>query len=191
MPRVTALTVVRDRVAVELDGAPWRTLPADAVVEAGLSVGVEVDRERACSLGRALRRAQARRVAIKALERRDHTRASLGARLERAGVAIEDTNEVLASAERAGLVDDERFAEARAGALARRGAGDLLVFDDLARHGVADHVARSAVAGLEPESRRAERIVAARGRSARTVRYLVARGFTEDTVEQFVAEPES
>jgi SOS response regulatory protein OraA/RecX len=191
VPRVTALTVVQDRVAVELDSAPWRMLPAEAVVEAGLSVGVEVDRDRARSLRRALRRAEARRVAIRALERRDHTRASLGARLERAGVAFEDRNEVVASAERGGLVDDERFAEARAGVLARRGAGDMLVFDDLARHGVAEHVARSAVASLEPESRRAERIVAARGRSARTVRYLVARGFTEDTVERFVAELES
>ena len=37
----------RDRVRVELDGEPWRTLPAGAVVAAGLLVGTSSDRERA------------------------------------------------------------------------------------------------------------------------------------------------
>jgi hypothetical protein len=31
-------------VAVELDGRPWRVLPADAVVRAGLAVGRRLDR---------------------------------------------------------------------------------------------------------------------------------------------------
>ena len=63
-----------------------------------------------------------------------------------------------------GLVDDVRFAEQRARRLAERGAGDLLVLDDLARHGIDEPVARQAVAVLEPESERAARIVEGRGR---------------------------
>lgn len=191
MPRVTALTAVRGRVAVELDGAAWRTLPVSAVSEAGLGVGEELDRVRARALGRALRRDRAQRVALRALERRDHSRASLEERLERAGVAADDRRDVLASAERSGLLDDVRFAEMRAHVLAVRGSGDLLVLDDLVRHGIDERVARDAVSRLEPESCRAARIVAERGRSPRTVRYLVARGFTEDTVEGLVAELES
>jgi SOS response regulatory protein OraA/RecX len=188
VPRVTALTAVRDRVAVELDGAPWRTLPVSAVVEVGLTVGEDLDRVRARALGRALRREHARRVALQALTRRDHSRASLAARLERAGVAASDRRDVLTSAARAGLLDDLRFAETRASALAGRGSGDLLVLDDLVRHGIEEAVARDVVSRLEPESRRAARIVAARGRSIRTVRYLAARGFTQDTMDGLVAE---
>ena len=39
-PVVTALRARgRGRVAVELDGAPWRTVPLEAVYAAGLAVG--------------------------------------------------------------------------------------------------------------------------------------------------------
>jgi hypothetical protein len=65
------------------------------------------------------------------------------------------------------------------------------VLDDLVRHGIEGPLARDIVSRLEPETRRAARIVAERGRSARTARYLAARGFTEDTVEGLVAELES
>ncbi len=44
------------------------------------------------------------------------------------------------------------------------------------------------VPDLEPEAARATRIVAARGRSARTLRYLAVRGFTAESVEELIAE---
>src|SRR5436189_1674 len=48
MATVTALRArPNGRVAVDLDGGPWRTLPAEPVVRAGLAVGLELDRERA------------------------------------------------------------------------------------------------------------------------------------------------
>jgi SOS response regulatory protein OraA/RecX len=174
-----------------LDGAPWRTIPAVVAAEAGLEVGAELDRPCARLLARALRRQRARTVALRALERRDHSRASLDARLKRAGVPPGERRDVLASAARAGLVDDVRVAEARARTLAERGSGDLLVLDDLVRHGIDKHVARDVVSRLEPEPLRAERLVAARGRSAKTMRYLASRGFTEETLDAFVADIES
>ena len=176
---------------MQLDGHPWRTIPVAAAVEAGLEVGLELDRARARTLGRVLRRHRAQDIALRALSRRDHSRSSLEARLERASVAGSDRREVLDRAERAGLVDDTRFAEARARLLAERGAGDLLVLDDLVRHGVDDAIARARLASLEPEWARASRIVASRGLSLRTVRYLASRGFTEDTLEPLVADVES
>lgn len=191
MPIVTALRPLRDSVAVELDGCPWRTVPGAAAAEARLTVGCELDRERARTLGRALRRHRARDTAVRAVARRDHSRASLEARLERAGVRPRERGDTLAAAERAGLVDDARFAASRAQALGARGSGDLLVLEDLERHGIDERAARAALESLEPEPARAAQIAAARGLSARTLRHLAARGFSEEALEGLVAELES
>jgi regulatory protein len=188
---VTALRPQRGLVAVELDGRPWRAVPAAAAADARLTLGCELDRERARSLGRALRRHRARNVAVDAVSRREHSRATLAARLERSGVRTHERDDTVEAATRAGLVDDGRFADVRARSLAARGAGNLLVLDDLERKGIDEATARAAVAHLEPEHVRAERIVAARGLSARTVRYLAARGFTEESLEPVVADVES
>ena len=178
-------------MSVELDGARWRTLPADAVLEAGLAVGLELDRPSARALARALRRRRAEDLAVRALARHDRSRASLDARLARARVPAVDRADVLARAERTGLVDDVRFAATRARQLAERGAGDQLVLADLDRHGVDERVAREAVEALEPEADRMVRIVAIRGATARTLRYLASRGFGEEALEGLVAEVES
>ena len=191
MPVVTALRLRRERVLVELDGAPWRTVPAEAALAAGLTVGLELDRARARELSRALRRHRARVTAVRALARREHSRSSLELRLERAGVRPADRGEVLESATRAGLLDDTRFAESRVRALVDRGAGDLLVLDDLSRHGVDEQTARAALSGVEREAVRATRIVSARGSSPRTLRYLASRGFSEESLESLVADLES
>ena len=45
----------------------------------------------------------------------------------------------------------------------------------------------AALAGLEPELVRAERIVARRGHSVKTARHLAARGFDEDAIASAVA----
>jgi regulatory protein len=191
---MSAVTALRERlgsVAIELDGAPWRTVPVAVAAEAGLRLGCELDRERARALGRALRRHHAREAAVRAVARRDHSRASLDARLGRTGVRPRDRSDTIEAATRAGLVDDARFAAARARTLASRGAGDLLVRADLERNGVDEACARAALATLEPEAVRASRIVAARGASLRTLRYLAARGYSEESLEGLVADLET
>jgi len=191
MTIVTALRPTPAGVVVELDGVVWRTLPVDAVVDAGLGVGLVLDRARAVALARARRRSRADDVAVRALARREHSRTTLDARLARAGVGATVRRETVERAERRGLVDDRRFAVQRAQHLAGRGVGDALVRDDLARQGIDEPVARSIVAELEPEAERAARIVAARGRSPRTIRYLAAKGFSEETLEPYIAEIEN
>lgn len=190
MAIVTALRPGREAVAVELDGKAWRTLPIAAAVDAGLGVGLELDRNRARVLARSLRRLRAERIAVRAVARRDHSRSSLEARLARAGVGNRAREEVLRRAEREGLVDDVRFAERRAALLVDRGAGDLMIVEDLLRNGVADAVAHTAVASLPPESDRAAHILERRGPSVRTLRYLASRGFSEETLEPLIAEIE-
>jgi regulatory protein len=190
MAVVTALRETRAGVVVELDGVRWRTLPVDAVVAAGLGVGLELDRERLRALVRVRRRLRAEQVAVRALARREHSRASLDGRLARAGVPERERRDVVDRAQRTGLVDDARYAERRARHLADRGGGDRLMLDDLGRHGVAEDVARQAVARLEPEAERAARLAAARGVSRKTIRYLASRGFAEESLEALVAEVE-
>jgi regulatory protein len=173
---------------VALDGEPWRTLPAEVVLRAGLDVGVELGRDRARRVRRELKRHEAMAQAARVLRRRDMSAAELDARLDRAKVAPATRSETLERLTHAGAVDDARFARARAQALADRGAGDLLVRHDLAGRGIASPLIEEAIGLLEPESVRASRIYARRGSGAKTARYLSRRGFSEDAIEDSCAE---
>lgn len=184
MATVTALRAAgRERVAIELDGGPWRTLPLEAVVRAGIVSGSELDRPTARALRRELRRLDALGRAARSLRTRDLPARELARRLERGGVAPAHRAEALDALQRAGLVDDRRFARARAAALAARGYGDAAIAWELERRGVEAALARDAVSTLEPEAERARAVVAARGASAATARLLARRGFSEDAVQ--------
>jgi SOS response regulatory protein OraA/RecX len=187
---ITALRAARPgRVAVELDGAAWRTLPVEAVLRAGLTAGRVLDRPRARLLRRELRRLEALAAAGRALRGRDLATAELADRLERAGVAPAPRAETLAVLDRAGLVDDRRFAADRAFALAERSYGDAWIRWDLERRGVAAVVAEAAVTGLESEDVRVERVLGERGGGPRVARLLARRGFGEDAVEAAATAP--
>lgn len=184
MPRVTALRERRNgHVVVELDGAAWRTLPPDVVVRAGLSNGLELDRERLRTLRRELRRAEALGVAVRALRYSDLSRTELGGRLDRRRVAPETREAALEALERSGYLDDGRAASGRARVLAERGTGDEGIRHDLAARGFAEAEAETAVAALDPEPERARLLAARRGRSLATARWLARRGFAEASIE--------
>jgi regulatory protein len=183
-PRVTALVAEpRGRVRIELDGEPWRVLPAGAVVEARLAVGIELDRPRARTLRRESKRLEALSVATGALSRRDHSAAGLAATLERRGVPPHERARAVETLERAGYVDDARFAASRAAQLAGRGYGDEAIRYDLEQRGVGHEPIEAALAQLQPESLRAHDLVARLGSSPRTARRLAAKGFSADAVE--------
>lgn len=189
VPVVTALRARgRERVEVDLDGRPWRVVPTEAVFATRLSVGRAVDRTTARALGREVRRLKAQTQALRALRARDHTVASLERRLTDKGATPGVRRETLEAVQRAGLVDDHRFACDRSRLLATRGAGDHLIADDLERHGVPDEDIRAALEDLEPESNRAARIIDRRGRTPKTARHLAAKGFSEETLETLVAD---
>lgn len=180
----------RDRVRVELDGTPWRTLPSAAVVAAGLRVGRGLDRPLARELARALRRAAALETAGRALARRDRSPAGLAALLERRGVAPAQGAEAVDTLERLGYVDETRFAHSRAASLAARGYGDDAIRFDLEREGAGTDSIDEAVAALEPELERACALVAAGGDPARNARRLLAKGFSPEAVEAAVGLPD-
>jgi SOS response regulatory protein OraA/RecX len=184
MPTVTALhDDRRGRVAVELDGAPWRVLPMDVVVRARLAEGRSLDREALRLLRRELRRAEALHVAGRALRHRDLSRRRLAERLEQATVPPAVATESLAALERAGAVDDARVARARAHALAERGYGDEAIRHRLLTEGLDEGLVGEALAELPGEAERAAPLIARRGAGPRTARYLAGRGFGEEALE--------
>jgi SOS response regulatory protein OraA/RecX len=181
---VTALRSQRSgRVAVELDRAPWRVLPVDVVVRVGLGVGETLDRGRLRELRRELRRHEALAAATGALRHRDLSRGALEARLERRAVAPLERAETLEVLERAGVVDDARFGETRARALAERGWGDAAIRDDLERQALSDELIERSLAALSPETVRARALVSKRGACPVTARWLARKGFGEDAIE--------
>jgi regulatory protein len=188
-PVVTALREAgRGRIAIELDGSPWRVLPAESVLSAGLDTGILLDRERARRLRTELRRVEARGAALSALSRRDLSAATLRSRLAAKGIAPVDREAAVVTMKRAGLVDDQRFARERASALAARGAGDALIRDDLERRGIAGDLVGEAIASVELEFDRARKILAGQDRSPRALRRLMAKGFSEETLDGLIAD---
>jgi regulatory protein len=171
----------RGRVEIELDGAPWRVVPADAVVQTGLSVGRALDRETARDLAGALRRSRALGDAVRALRHRDLSRRRLEERLERRGARADARAEALAALERAGLLDDARVAAGRARSLAERGWGDAGIRASLEAEGIDATTLAEALAGLEPERERARRLLGA-APDAKALRRLAARGFDVATL---------
>lgn len=173
----------RGRVEVDLDGAPWRLVPADAVVRSGLAVGRALDRETARALGRELRRSEALDVALRALRYRDQSRRRLEQRLERRGAPAEARADALEALERAGLVDDARVAASRAAALAERGFGDAAIRFALEAEGLPEADVAEALSGLDPERVRVRRLLAARGKTLKTMRWLAGKGFDAAILE--------
>jgi regulatory protein len=167
---------------------PWRTLPAEVVLRAGLDVGVELDRERARRVRRELKRHEAMTRAARALRTRDLSAAELDARLDRANIAPAARAETIERLAGAGAVDDERFARSRAQALADRGAGDVLVRHELDARGIVAEAIEAAIESLESETERAARICRRRGTGPKTARYLARKGFSEDAIESVCGE---
>ena len=184
-PTVTGLRErKRGRVAVELDGRPWRVLPMNVVVRAGLAEGRPLDRPRARELAREVRRARALAQATRTLATSGRSRGELEQRLERAGHAGSAREEALATLDRAGLVDDARVAQSRAELMARRGYGDAAIRDDLRKRLIPSETISGAVSSLEPEVDRALRLLETEMVSPKALRRLASRGFSRETLEE-------
>jgi regulatory protein len=121
-------------------------------------------------------------LAARALQHRDRSRHELDERLARAGIGADERAAALDTLARVGVLDDGRFAAARAEALASRGCGDKLIRHDLAGHGLDPEQIDGALAALEPEPERARDQVRRLGLSEKTVRRLARKGFGQDAI---------
>jgi SOS response regulatory protein OraA/RecX len=177
----------RGRVAVELDGRPWRVLEIDAVVRAGLAAGCPLDRVTARQLAREVRRARALAAAMRSLAASDRSARALEQRLAQAGHPAAAREDAIASLSRSGAIDDARMAESRAATLARRGYGDAAIRADLRRRLIAPEAAASAVAALEPEAERLRRVLGSERVTPALLRRLAGRGFARDSLDEIAS----
>src|SRR5256885_8239897 len=150
MARGTALRPARPgRVRVEPEGEPWRPVPLDVGARSGLALGLQLDRERLRTLRRELRRSEALTAGSRVLARRDHSEQAVRDALERRGIREPDRDEAVATLRQQGALDDERFAHARAAALAERGLGAAGSPCRLGRDGIAPESLELALSALE------------------------------------------
>jgi regulatory protein len=126
-------------------------------------------------------------VALRALRHRDRSSSELRSRLAEHGYGSQECEEAIETLVRTGLVDDLRYAEARARSLAERGAGDLRIRHELGRAGISDELVQQALDTLEAEADRARNVVFRRGAGAKTARYLYGKGFSDDVIAGVVA----
>jgi regulatory protein len=126
-------------------------------------------------------------VALRLLQHRDYATRDLERRLDRRGLEPDEVESVLARLRASGLVDDMRYARARASSLAARGAGDALIRHDLERSGISTEDVEGALSAIEPERVRVDEILGRRGAGVRTARYLRSKGFDDELVHALVA----
>jgi SOS response regulatory protein OraA/RecX len=125
--------------------------------------------------------------ALRALRHRDRSASEIDERLRAQGFTEPERERTLETLARTGLLDDERFAHARAASLSARNAGDAFIRHALVQAGISAAVVDDALATLEPEPVRARAVVSARGSGPKTARYLSAKGFSHDAIAGAVA----
>jgi regulatory protein len=126
--------------------------------------------------------------AMRALHHRDRSVRELDQRLRLKGFSEPECEQTIATLLRTGLLDDQRFAEARAMSLAERGAGDALIRHALEVAGVSSELVDDALQAVPPEGERARLVVSRRGSGPRTTRYLAAKGFSEEVVDGLLTD---
>ncbi len=92
---------------------------------------------------------KARRFAMDALARREHSQVELERKLGAKGLEPQDIHQALAELKEDGLLSDTRFAEALCHSWARRGKGPLRIRVDLKAKGVSAQLIDATLSELE------------------------------------------
>ena len=186
-PTLTAVRRSRPgRVALEIDGRPWRVVPDDVVVRCGLRAGLELGRPLLRDLRRELRRSEALDAAVRTVSRRDISAVRLRQRLDARGITSQEAEAAVETLSAAGVVDDDRLARSRARALAERGWGDAAVAARLEQEGLPSQAVTDALAELPAERERAAELGARTPDRRALWRLLARRGFASETIEEIV-----
>jgi regulatory protein len=122
-------------------------------------------------------------AAVRALSRRELSRAELVVRLARSGIDAADAECASAQLAEAGYQSDERTACERARVLAARLYGDLAIQADLGRRGIGDEEVEAAIATVGPELARAEALSSRAASPVKLSHMLRRRGYTDHTIE--------
>ena len=145
--------------------------------------------------GAAPQPADLRARALALLARREHSRAELARKLERAGFARDDIAPLLDEFETRNWLSDRRFAESWV-ADHRARAGSVKLAYDLRQRGVRDDVIEAVLGdNRDSELQRARKVWQKKFKSApadaaekaRQLRFLQSRGFTPDIAHRAIA----
>lgn len=146
--------------------------------------------------GAAPQHADLRARALVLLARREHSRAELTRKLERAGFVREDIAALLDEFETKNWLSDRRFAESYV-ADHRARAGSIKLTYDLRQRGVPDDVIEAVLGeNRDSELDRAREVWKKKFKSApadddekaKQIRFLQSRGFTLETIRKAMAE---
>jgi len=171
-------------MSIELDGAPWRTVPSAVIADVALSVGTEITRPLARRFRTALRRREAIGHAERLLAHSARSVAALDHALAQRGVARGEREALVAELERSGLVSDSRSATDRAALLAERGWANAAIEHQLEAAGYAPQARSDALVGLDGELERARAALARKSRTPeQAARFLAQRGFDMELCE--------
>lgn len=192
--RVTDVRAPRrgsQRRAVYLDGELWCEANISVLRALGIEVGAVIDARAVEEQAREIEERLARERALRLLGYRDHSARALVDRLADDGYPRSVAEAVVSELGQQGLVDDRRYADSVAHALTTgRGLGRARARRELARLGVPDDIAETALDGCsasaDEPSRALELAVRMRRPSdtpERLARRLISRGFTiEDSI---------
>ena len=130
--------------------------------------------------------------ALRHLARREHARAELARKLAPHATSGEALQALLSELEQKRQLSDERYAESRAHAMARK-YGAARIRQDLKAKGVAEEVIERISAAGELETARAilqrkyRQPASTREERARRARFLQGRGFSYDVIHRLVS----
>ncbi len=144
------------------------------------------------------RLADASRLALALLTRRERSRDELIRALIARGTSPDDAETMVAQLSERGWQDDDRFAGALARTRAAAGYGPERIRYELSRHGIDELASADALASCEADWRaRAEALLARRYRAdalvdpavrAKAIAFLVRRGFDLQTARAAIAD---
>lgn len=187
-PAIISITASRGsrRREIRFSGGCTIRLPAPIVTELRLSAGDRLDPDEILRRAGPLEARFARERAMRALAYRDRSCCELRRLLASDGYSDEVIVQTVDSLQERGLLDDARFAEAKARYLVeQRNMGRERILNELRRCGICDEIAMQAVDVLVPADRERERAYGAAKTLARhaptperLASRLVRRGFS-------------
>ena len=150
------------RFVVEFDGGEMLRSTLDAVTDARLYVGMELDTEAFEELKRSSSKALDRQKALEMLSRRPYSRRELRDKLLRSGTDEQSAEDCVSWLCERGFLDDEEYAGAVARHYAAKGYGAGKVKSELRRRGIERELSDETLAALPEDTEKIDAFIARR-----------------------------
>lgn len=150
------------RFVVEFDGGETLRSTLEAVTDARLYVGMELDEEAFEALKRSTSKALDRQKALEMLSRRPYSRRELKDKLLRRGTDEQSVEDCIAWLDEHGFLDDGEYADAVARHYTAKGYGAGRVKSELRRRGIERELADETLEALPENTEKIDAYIARR-----------------------------